>query len=72
MAGLLSPANAFWLIAGNATQTVFDGGTLLHELPRRPGHLARRGGVGLPEHRGRRHPRMPPIPCARSRTTPTS
>jgi NodT family efflux transporter outer membrane factor (OMF) lipoprotein len=32
LAGLLSPANAFWLVAGNATQTVFDGGTLLHEL----------------------------------------
>jgi len=32
LAGLLSPANAFWLIAGNATQAVFDGGTLLHTL----------------------------------------
>ncbi|HML08772.1 MAG TPA: efflux transporter outer membrane subunit [Xanthobacteraceae bacterium] len=32
LAGLLSPANAFWLLAGNATQTVFDGGTLLHTL----------------------------------------
>jgi NodT family efflux transporter outer membrane factor (OMF) lipoprotein len=32
LAGLLSPANAFWLIAGNATQTVFDGGTLLHNV----------------------------------------
>jgi NodT family efflux transporter outer membrane factor (OMF) lipoprotein len=32
LAGLLSPANAFWSIAGNATQTVFDAGTLLHTL----------------------------------------
>jgi outer membrane protein TolC len=32
LAGLLSPANAFWVIAGNATQTVFDAGTLLHTL----------------------------------------
>jgi NodT family efflux transporter outer membrane factor (OMF) lipoprotein len=32
LAGLLSPANAFWLVAGNATQTVFDGGTLFHQL----------------------------------------
>jgi NodT family efflux transporter outer membrane factor (OMF) lipoprotein len=32
LAGLLSPANEFWLLAGNATQTLFDGGTLLHEL----------------------------------------
>jgi NodT family efflux transporter outer membrane factor (OMF) lipoprotein len=32
LAGLLSPANAFWTLAGNATQTIFDGGTLLHTL----------------------------------------
>ncbi len=32
MAGLLSPTNAFWFVAGNATQTVFDAGTLLHQL----------------------------------------
>jgi NodT family efflux transporter outer membrane factor (OMF) lipoprotein len=32
LTGLLSPANAFWTVAGNATQTVFDGGTLLHTL----------------------------------------
>ena len=31
LAGLISPANLFWVVAGNATQTVFDGGTLLHE-----------------------------------------
>jgi len=31
MAGLISPANAFWTLAGSATQTLFDGGTLLHE-----------------------------------------
>jgi NodT family efflux transporter outer membrane factor (OMF) lipoprotein len=31
LAGLISPANAFWLLAGNATQTVFDGFTLLHQ-----------------------------------------
>jgi NodT family efflux transporter outer membrane factor (OMF) lipoprotein len=32
LAGLLSSANAFWILGGNATQTVFDGGTLLHML----------------------------------------
>jgi NodT family efflux transporter outer membrane factor (OMF) lipoprotein len=32
LAGFLSPQNAFWTLAGNATQTVFDGGTLLHDL----------------------------------------
>jgi NodT family efflux transporter outer membrane factor (OMF) lipoprotein len=31
LAGLINPANAFWLLAGNATQTLFDGGTLLHQ-----------------------------------------
>ena len=30
--GLLLPANQFWLLSGNATQTVFDAGTLLHML----------------------------------------
>jgi NodT family efflux transporter outer membrane factor (OMF) lipoprotein len=29
---LLAAQNLFWLLAGNATQTVFDGGTLLHQL----------------------------------------
>ena len=32
LVGLLSPANEFWLLAGNATQTVFDAGTLFHQL----------------------------------------
>ena len=32
LAGLLSPANEFWLLSGNVTQTVFDGGSLLHQL----------------------------------------
>jgi NodT family efflux transporter outer membrane factor (OMF) lipoprotein len=32
LAHLLSPQNVFWELAGNATQTVFDGGTLLHQL----------------------------------------
>lgn len=32
LAGLLSPQNLFWGIAGNATQTVFDAGTLFHQL----------------------------------------
>jgi NodT family efflux transporter outer membrane factor (OMF) lipoprotein len=32
IAGLISPANAFWTIGGNATQTLFDGGILLHTL----------------------------------------
>jgi NodT family efflux transporter outer membrane factor (OMF) lipoprotein len=32
LAGLLSPANLFWTIGSTATQTLFDGGTLLHTL----------------------------------------
>jgi NodT family efflux transporter outer membrane factor (OMF) lipoprotein len=32
LAHLLAPQNIFWDIAGNATQTIFDGGTLLHQL----------------------------------------
>jgi len=32
LAHLLAPQNFFWDIAGNATQTIFDGGTLLHQL----------------------------------------
>jgi NodT family efflux transporter outer membrane factor (OMF) lipoprotein len=32
LVGLLTPASAFWTIAGNATQTIFDAGTLLHTL----------------------------------------
>jgi NodT family efflux transporter outer membrane factor (OMF) lipoprotein len=32
LAGLISPANAFWILSGNVTQTLFDGGTLLHQL----------------------------------------
>jgi NodT family efflux transporter outer membrane factor (OMF) lipoprotein len=32
LAGLLAPQNLFFSLAGNATQTVLDGGTLLHEL----------------------------------------
>src|SRR5271170_1017074 len=31
LAGLLAPQNIFWLLAGNATQTVFDGFSLLHQ-----------------------------------------
>jgi NodT family efflux transporter outer membrane factor (OMF) lipoprotein len=31
-ANLLAPQNLFWLIGGTAAQTLFDGGTLLHEL----------------------------------------
>ena len=35
LAGLISPAallgTQFWLLAGSVTQTVFDGGTLLHQ-----------------------------------------
>jgi NodT family efflux transporter outer membrane factor (OMF) lipoprotein len=30
LAHLLAPQNEFWVLAGNATQTVFDAGTLLH------------------------------------------
>jgi NodT family efflux transporter outer membrane factor (OMF) lipoprotein len=32
LAHLLAPQNLFWIIGANATQTVFDGGTLLHQL----------------------------------------
>jgi NodT family efflux transporter outer membrane factor (OMF) lipoprotein len=31
LANLINPANMFWLIAGNATQTLFDGFNLLHQ-----------------------------------------
>jgi len=31
-AALISPQSLAWEIAGNATQTIFDGGTLLHQL----------------------------------------
>jgi NodT family efflux transporter outer membrane factor (OMF) lipoprotein len=31
LAGLIMPQNIFWLLAGNATQTVFDGFSLLHQ-----------------------------------------
>jgi NodT family efflux transporter outer membrane factor (OMF) lipoprotein len=31
LAGLIAPQNVFWLVAGNATQTVFDGFSLLHD-----------------------------------------
>jgi NodT family efflux transporter outer membrane factor (OMF) lipoprotein len=30
LAGLIAPQNLFWTVAGSATQTVFDAGTLLH------------------------------------------
>ena len=32
LSNLLSPQNLMWQIAGNATQTLFDGGTLIHQL----------------------------------------
>ena len=32
LAGLIAPQNLFWTVAGNATQTIFDGGTLAHQL----------------------------------------
>ena len=32
LAGLLAPQNLFFTVAGNATQTLFDGGTLLHQI----------------------------------------
>jgi NodT family efflux transporter outer membrane factor (OMF) lipoprotein len=32
LAHLLAPQNLFWDLAGNVTQTVFDGGALLHQL----------------------------------------
>jgi NodT family efflux transporter outer membrane factor (OMF) lipoprotein len=31
LAGLATPGNVFWTLAGNLTQTVFDAGTLLHK-----------------------------------------
>lgn len=31
LAGLATPGNVFWTLAGNVTQTVFDAGTLLHK-----------------------------------------
>jgi NodT family efflux transporter outer membrane factor (OMF) lipoprotein len=32
LAGLLAPQNLFWIVGGNVTQTLFDGGTLFHQL----------------------------------------
>jgi NodT family efflux transporter outer membrane factor (OMF) lipoprotein len=32
LAGLIAPQNLFFDLAGNATQTIFDGGTLFHQL----------------------------------------
>jgi NodT family efflux transporter outer membrane factor (OMF) lipoprotein len=32
LANLLAPQNLFWNVAGNATQTLFDGGILAHQL----------------------------------------
>jgi NodT family efflux transporter outer membrane factor (OMF) lipoprotein len=32
LAGFLSPQNLLWEVAGNVTQTLLDGGTLLHQL----------------------------------------
>ncbi len=32
LAGLLAPQNLFWLAAGNATQTILDGGSLFHQM----------------------------------------
>ncbi len=32
LAGLLAPQNLFFTVAGSATQTLFDGGTLFHQL----------------------------------------
>ena len=32
LSSLLAPQNLLWTLAGNATQTVFDGNTLLHQL----------------------------------------
>jgi len=31
MSGLFGPGTAFWSVMGNATQTIFDGGALLHK-----------------------------------------
>lgn len=31
VAGLSTPGNVFWTLAGNVTQTIFDAGTLLHK-----------------------------------------
>ena len=69
LAGLLSPANAFWLVAGNAAQTVFDGGTLLHSFkePRTP-ITRRRGAIGA---RWSAPYRTWRTACARCKTTPT-
>ena len=54
LAGLLAPQNLFWQLAGNATQTVFDGGALLHQLQESKGHLQRCCvGLSRDRHRGR-------------------
>ena len=45
LAGLINPVNVFWLIAGNATQTVFDAGTLLHRAAGAQAPTTRRRGA---------------------------
>ena len=45
LAGLLSSGERFWMIAGNATQTLFDGGILLHDLRGARAPMKRRPGA---------------------------
>jgi outer membrane protein TolC len=32
LAGLIAPQESVWTVASNATRTIFDGGTLAHQL----------------------------------------
>ena len=45
LAGLLNPVNGFWIIAGNATQTLFDGGTCCMIYAARGQPMTRRPGA---------------------------
>jgi hypothetical protein len=46
--GLISAPNLFWQLAGDATQTVFDGGILLHQLQgAKDTYQRRRGDIGI-------------------------
>ena len=52
-AALISPQSLAWELAGNATQTIFDAGTLLHQLEGAQRHLPGRG-MDLSRHGDRR------------------
>ena len=69
LAEFLLPQNVFWTVAGNVTQTVFDGGTLLHDLREARRLTMRR--LGAIAARLSQRCRMSLTRSAPSKTTPT-